>query len=525
MPEPEKKYLTKAAGVVSGATLLSRILGFVRDVLIARYFGAGLYSDAFFVAFRIPNIFRRLFAEGSLSVSFIPVFSEYLVRNGKDEAFKLAGSAVRLLSVILIAVTITGIIISPVIVRLIAPGFIENPGKYSLTVSLTRIMFPYIYFISLTALFMGILNVLGNFAAPAFAPVLLNISMITALSFVAPHTEESTRILAFGVLSGGFLQLMLQVPFIIKKGVYFWHKAEMYHPGLKRIGSLMIPAIFGAAVYQINIFIGTILASVLPEGSVSYLYYADRIIQFPLGIFAIAAATATFPSLSRYASENNMTAVRNTFSYSMRMVLFITLPCMAGLVVLREPIIMLLFKRGEFDTETVRLTAQALLYYTTGLWAFSSVRIIIPVFYALNDTKTPVRIAVISLSANIVLSFLLKIPLKHGGLALANSLSSMLNATLLLRALGIKLGSLDEDRLKKSIIIIAVCSVVMGVIVWMVASVMIPTQDLSFRRLFLSVCCCILTGIISYGFFSYLFKSDEIGNLYTKAEKDIIKGD
>jgi putative peptidoglycan lipid II flippase len=198
---------------------------------------------------------------------------------------------------------------------------------------------------------------------------------------------------------------------------------------------------------------------------------------------------------------------------------------MAGLVVLREPIIMLLFKRGEFDTETVRLTAQALLYYSTGLWAFSSVRIIIPVFYALNDTKTPVRIAVISLAANIVLSFLLMIPLKHGGLALANSLSSMLNATLLLRALGIKLGSLDEDRLKKSIIKIAVCSVVMGVIVWMVASVMIPTQDLSFRRLFLSVCCCILTGIISYGFFSYLFKSDEIGNLYTKAEKDIIKGD
>ncbi len=520
MPELEKDRLTKAAGVVSGATLLSRILGFVRDIVIARYFGAGLYSDAFFVAFRIPNIFRRLFAEGSLSMSFIPVFSEYLVKKGKDEAFSLAGSAVRLLSVILVAVITAGIIISPVIVRLIAPGFIDDPDKYSLTVSLTRIMFPYIFFISLTALFMGILNVLGNFAAPAFAPVLLNVSMITALLFISPHTGESARILAFGVLAGGFLQLMLQVPFIIKKGIYFWNKTEIYHPGLKKIGVLMFPAIFGAAVYQINIFIGTILASVLPEGSVSYLYYADRLVQFPLGIFAIAAATVIFPSLSRQASENNMAAVRDTFLYSMRMVFFITLPCMAGLIILREPIIMLLFKRGAFNTQTVRLTAQALLYYSIGLWAFSSVRIIIAVFYALNDTKTPVRIAVISLLTNIVLSLLLMIPLKHGGLALANSLSSMLNVILLYRALGIKLGPLDENKLKKSVIKIAACSVIMGVIVWMVASVIMPAGNISFSGLFLSVSCCILTGIISYGFFSYLFNSNEIKNLYARARRD-----
>jgi len=525
MSEFEKIRLAKAAGVVSGVTLLSRILGFVRDIVIARYFGAGLYSDAFFVAFRIPNIFRRLFAEGSLSISFIPVFSEYLVKKGKDEAFSLAGSAVRLLSVILIAVTITGIIISPLIVRLIAPGFMDDPGKYSLTVSLTRIMFPYIFFICLTALFMGILNVLGNFAAPAFAPVLLNISMITALLFVSPHTGNSARILAFGVLAGGFLQLMLQVPFIIQKGVYFWNKAEIYHPGLKRIGVIMFPAIFGAAVYQINIFIGTILASVLPEGSISYLYYADRLVQFPLGIFAIAAATAIFPSLSRQASENDMTAVRDTFSYSIRMVFFITLPCMAGLIILREPIIMLLFKRGEFNAQTVRLTAQALLYYSTGLWAFSSVRIIIAVFYALNDTKTPVRIAVVSLLTNIVLSFLLMIPLKHGGLALANSLSSMLNVILLFRALGIKLGPLDENELKKSVIKIAACSVIMGGIVWMVASVIIPAGNISLCRLFLSVSCCILTGITSYCFFSYLFNSNEIRNLYARVRRDVIKGD
>ncbi len=525
MSELEKIRLTKAAGVVSGATLLSRILGFVRDIVIARYFGAGLYSDAFFVAFRIPNIFRRLFAEGSLSISFIPVFSDYLAKKGKDEAFRLAGSAVRLLSIILVAVTITGIIISPIVVRLIAPGFTDDPDKYSLTVSLTRIMFPYIFFICLTALFMGILNVLGNFAAPAFSPVLLNISMITALLFVSPHTGESARILAFGVLGGGFLQLMLQVPFIIKKGVSFWNNAGIYHPGLKKIGILMLPAIFGAAVYQINSFIGTILASVLPEGSVSYLYYADRLVQFPLGIFAIAAATAIFPSLSRQASENNMAAVRDTFSYSMSMVLFITLPCMAGLIVLREPIIMLLFKRGEFNIQTVRLTAQALLYYSTGLWAFSTVRIIIPVFYALNDTKTPVRIAVVCLLANIGLSLLLMIPLKHGGLALANSLSSMLNVVLLLRALEIKLEPFDENKIKKTVVKIAVCSVIMGGIVWAVASVVIPAENISSGRLFLSVTCCILTGIVSYGFFSYLFNSNYIRMLYARTRRNVIKVD
>jgi putative peptidoglycan lipid II flippase len=370
---------------------------------------------------------------------------------------------------------------------------------------------------------MGILNVLGNFAAPAFAPVLLNVSMIISLSFVSPHTGESAKMLAFGVLAGGFLQLMLQVPFALKKGIYFWNNAKLYHPGLKKIGMLMFPAIFGAAVYQINAFIGTILASVLPEGSVSYLYYADRLVQFPLGLVAIAAATAIFPALSVQASENNMTAVRETFSYSMRMVFFITLPCMAGLIVLREPIIMLLFKRGEFDIETVRLTAQALLYYSTGLWAFSSVRIIIPVYYALNDTKTPVRIAVICLLTNIALSLLLMIPLKHGGLALANSLSSMLNVILLLRALGVTLEPLYDKRLKKAVMKTAICSVIMGIIVWAAATFFIPRGDVSSGRLFPGVAFCILTGIVSYGLFSYLFNSNEIRTLLSKNRGKLIK--
>ncbi|MBU1053138.1 MAG: murein biosynthesis integral membrane protein MurJ [Proteobacteria bacterium] len=514
MPGAEKIRVTKAAVLVGGATLLSRILGFVRDIVIAWFFGAGLYSDAFLVAFRIPNLFRRLFAEGSLSIAFIPVFADYLVKEGKEEANNLAGSAVRLLSAILIVITVLGIIFSPLVVRLIAPGFADFTEKFALTVSLTRIMFPYVYLICLLGLFMGILNVLGHFAAPAFAPSILNISMITAVLFVSPFTGEPIKVLAAGVVAGGVLQLLIQVPFLIKNGIYFRRKVKIFHPGLKKVGILMLPAIFGGAVYQINMFVSTLLASFLPEGSISYLYYADRLVQFPLGLFAISVATAIFPALSRQASENDMNALKETFDYSIRMVMFITFPCMIGLIVLREPIVVLLFKRGEFDIQTAKMTAQALLYYSIGLWAFASVKITVPVFYALKDTKTPVIAALISFLANIALSLLLMKPLKHGGLALANSLSAMLNIILLLRALNIKIGYLEwGGKLIESALKAAACSLLMGGAVWYMSSLVITYENISFGVLLLSVSCCLLAGIVLYGFLSYLAKSSEIKSL------------
>lgn len=523
MPGSEKILVTKAAVLVGGATLLSRILGFARDVVIAWFFGAGLYSDAFLVAFRIPNLFRRLFAEGSLSVAFIPVFAEYLVKQGKDEANNLVGSAVRFLSVLLVVITISGIIFSPLIVRVIAPGFANFAEKYALTVSLTRIMFPYVYLICLLGLFMGVLNVLGHFAAPALAPSILNISMITAILFVSPLTGKPVKALAAGVLAGGVLQLLLQAPFLIKNGIYFWRKARIFHPGLKKVGILMLPAIFGGAVYQINIFVSTLLASFLPEGSISYLYYADRLVQFPLGIFAISAATAIFPALSRQASLNDMNALKKTFDYSIRMVMFITFPCMIGLIVLREPIVILLFKRGEFDMQTVRLTAQALLCYSIGLWAFASVKITVPVFYALKDTKTPVIAASISFLANVALSLLLMKPLKHGGLALANSLSSMLNIILLFRALNIKVGYLGWGRMRESAFKTVACSLIMGGVVWCLGSFIIPYENISFSVMLLSVICCFLAGIVLYGFLSYLAKNPEIKSLAALAGRNIKK--
>ncbi|MGD9105201.1 MAG: murein biosynthesis integral membrane protein MurJ [Desulfobacterales bacterium] len=506
----ENHRMTKAAGVVGSATLLSRVFGFIRDVVIAWFFGAGLVSDAFFVAFRIPNLLRRLFAEGSLSVSFIPVFTEYLAQRGKKDAFEMAKSAIRLLSVLLVAVTVAGILLSPFIVQIIAPGFVTSPEKYSLTVFLTRIMFPYIFFIGLVALCMGILNALGHFAAPALAPVLLNISIIGSVFLIAPHMADPVTGIAIGVLIGGFLQLALQVPFLIKKGVFFWQKANMYHPGLKKVGLLMVPTIFGAAVYQINILVGTLLASLLAQGSISYLYYADRLVQFPLGIFAIATATAVLPTLSRQSAENDLRALRNTFSYAMKMVFFITIPSMVGLIVLREPIVALLFKRGAFDSETTRLTAYALLYYSIGLWAFSAVRIVVSTFYALQDTKTPVRMAIVSVCSNIVLGVILMGPMGHGGLALSTSLASMLNLILLVWALRTKLGALGLKSITESACKTMICSGIMGAVVWATALLIIPSEDGTSSGLFLGLMGSIVTGLVLYGSFSLLLKSSEL---------------
>ncbi|MFP4158924.1 MAG: murein biosynthesis integral membrane protein MurJ [Desulfobacterales bacterium] len=456
----EKRQVTRAAGIIGLATLLSRILGFVRDMVIAWFFGAGRLSDAFFVAFRVPNLMRRLFAEGTLSMAFVPVFTEQMTRYGREEAFALARSAVRMLSLILALLTVAGIAGAPWIVKVVAPGFAGS--KFALTVTLTRIMFPYIICICLVALSMGILNSLGHFAAPALAPVFLNLAMIGAVLFIAPHLETPVIALAVGVLAGGVIQLALQVPFLVRKGVVIWQKASIWHPALKKVGLLMGPAVFGAAVYQINILVGTLLASLLAEGSVSYLYYADRLVQFPLGIFAISTSVAVLPSLSRQAAARDYEALADTFAYSINLILFITIPSMAGLIVLREPIVGLLFMRGAFDSESMRLTAYALFHYSVGLWAFSSVRILVSTFYALQDTKTPVKMATYSIIANIALGVILMGPFNHGGLALATSLGSMINFILLAAVLQRRMGGLHWKMIVFSAARTVVCSTIMG---------------------------------------------------------------
>ena len=322
----EEKSVSRAAGVVGVYTFLSRILGLIRDMVLAALFGSGMAADAFFVAFRIPNLLRRLFAEGSLTIAFIPVFTEYLTTRTKKDAFDLARIVLTLLTLILVIVTVLGVLFSPWIVRIQAFGFGGSGVKYDLTVLLTRITFPYIFFISIVAFFMGVLNSLRHFASPAAAPIFLNVGIIGAAYFISPSLPDPIVGVAVGVLIGGILQVCLQIPWIVKKGLKLFPRWQPNHPAVKKIGLLMLPAIFGSAVYQLNSYIGTLLASFLAEGSVSWLYYADRLVQFPLGVFAIAISTAALPSLSTQAAKKDLEQFGDILSHALRMVFFITVP-------------------------------------------------------------------------------------------------------------------------------------------------------------------------------------------------------
>ena len=519
----ENSRVIKAAGVVGAATLLSRILGYIRDAVIAWYFGAGLSSDAFIAAFRIPNLLRRLFGEGAISNAFIPVFTDYLTNDGKDEGLRLARSALFVMSILLVVISILGILLAPIIVKVIAPGFFASPVKMSLTITLTRIMFPYIFFIGLVAMCMGILNVFGHFAAPAIAPVLLNLAMICAVIFICPYLSNPVMGLASGVIIGGVLQLGLQLPFMIRKGLILRPEGKFFHPGLKKIGALMPPIIFGGAVYQVNILVNGLLGSLLQEGSVSYLYFADRLVQFPLGIFAIAATTAVLPSLSRQAAIHDIDALKDTFGHAVRLIIFLTIPSMVGLIILREPIVALLFQRGEFSSFATRLTAQALLYYAMGLGAFSAVKIVAATFFALKDTRTPMIMAFVSVGANIVLGIILMGPLAHGGLALATSLASILNLGLLVHALRSKLGSLGGRSIMRSAYRALLSAGFMGVVVWGTFSVFIPSEGGEVVELLLGLAGSILTGLMIYGLCSYLIKSPELLSVAAEIKKGLSK--
>ncbi|BBO81760.1 putative lipid II flippase MurJ [Desulfosarcina ovata subsp. sediminis] len=509
----ENRKVTRAAGVVGAATLLSRIFGYVRDMVVASFFGAGMAADAFIAAFRIPNLLRRLFGEGSLSIAFVPVFTDVMVNGDREEGIRLAISAMKLLFLVLLGVTLVGVVAAPWIIRVVAPGFSHLPEKMALTVTLTRLMFPYVIFIGLVALCMGILNVLGHFAAPAVAPVLLNLAMIGAIAAVSRFSDsETVRVLglAGGVLLGGALQLALQLPFLVRNGVRFWRRSGLWHPAMRRVGLLMLPTIFGAAVYQINILVGTLLASLLPEGSVSYLYYADRLVQFPLGIFAQAAATAVLPSLSRQAAGGDHAGMGDTFGHAISLVLFITIPAMVGLIVLRYPIVVLLFKRGAFDAWTARLTSDALLYYCLGLWAFSAVRIVVSTFYAMQDTRTPVKTATISIAANILLGMALMGPMKHCGLALATSLASMINLVLLVYVLRQRMGAIRWRRIGVSTLkTLAASAMMAGVAVWVCRAVAPDAGSAGVIRLLVAIGAAIGGGVAVFAAAAWLFKIAE----------------
>jgi putative peptidoglycan lipid II flippase len=506
----EHRKIARAATVVGGATLLSRIFGFIRDMVVAQFFGAGMATDAFFVAFRIPNLLRRLVGEGSLTASFIPVYSEYISQRTKEEGEELVNASFTILALLLIIVTALGVLLSPWIVKAMAYGFSQEPEKFRLTVLLNRVMFPYIFFIGLVALAMGVLNSWKHFAAPALSPVFLNISIIACTFLFYGLLREPILALAIGVVLGGVVQLFFQIPFIWRKGITLRFLFAPSHPGVKRIATLMAPSILGLAVTQLNVLVSTFLASYLPEGSVSYLYFADRLLEFPMGIFAIAIATAVLPTLSEYSAKNDLQKLKETISFALRLVFFVTLPAMVGLIVLRLPILNLLFQRGAFTAHSTEMTAQALLYYALGLAAFAGVRIIVPAFYSLQDTKTPVKVAVVALLANAGLGAVLMNPLRHGGLALATSLAAGLNFALLVILLRRKLGKIGASNIARSFFKNLGASLLMGAAVLAICSGG-PWQKtgVTIEKIWLLLG-AILAGIAVYVGACYFFGSQEL---------------
>jgi len=434
--------LVARTSLVSGMTLVSRILGLLRDVVLARFFGASLIMDAFLVANRIPNMLRRFFAEGAFSQGFIPVMARYREKHDHEEAREFVDSIAGTLGLILFLVTLVGVIAAPVLVLIVAPGFVGAGGDFDLAALMLRFTFPYLFFVSLTAFAGGILNTYGRFGVPAFTPVILNVVLIAAAIWWAPRLEEPGMALAYAVFIAGCCQLLFQLPFLARIHALPRPKWAPQHAGVRRAVRLMLPAIFGSSVAQINVLLGGIIASMLGVGSISYLYFADRLMEFPLGLFGIALATVTLPYLSRLWANDSRDEFSRTLDWSMKLAMLIAVPAAVGLLVLAEPLVVSLFYRGEFDEHAVRMTALALQAYAVGLVGFSFVKILAPAFFAREDTKTPVRIAVIALAVNLVLSiasawYLTRIGYSgtHVGLALATSVAALLNAGLLYRGL------------------------------------------------------------------------------------------
>lgn len=436
------KRLLQSTSVVSGMTFLSRILGLVRDVVFARYFGATIVMDAFIVANRIPNMLRRFFAEGAFSQGFVPVMARFKENHEHAEARQFVDAVAGTLGLLLFVITLVGVIAAPLLVLLVAPGFVGDDGRFDLATAMLRFTFPYLFFVSLTAFAGGILNTYGRFAVPAFTPVLLNVCLIAAALWISPQMEQPGMALAYGVFVAGLVQLLFQVPFLAKIHAIPRPCWRPGHAGVRKVAKLMLPAIFGSSVAQVNVLLGGVIASLLGVGKISLLYYSDRLMEFPLGLFGIALATVTLPYLSRQAAQSSMQDFSHTVDWSMKLVLLISVPAAIGLVVLAGPLVTTIFYGGVFSKTDVEMTALSLQAFALGLIGFSFVKILAPAYFAREDTRTPVKVGLIALVVNFVLSITLAYWLTrsgfvgtHAGLALATSVAAIVNAWLLYRGL------------------------------------------------------------------------------------------
>ncbi len=424
--------LLRALATISSLTLLSRILGFVRDTVIARAFGASLMTDAFVVAFRIPNLLRRLFAEGSFSQAFVPILSEYKSRRGAGEMQHLVDHVAGMLALALFIVTLIGVIAAPIVIYISAPGFAADAQKFDITVRMLRIMFPYIFFISLVALAAGILNTHSRFSVPAFTPVVLNLCLIAGALWLAPYFHPPVLALAWAVALGGVLQLAFQVPFLRQIKLLPRLRLDFHDAGVWRILKLMGPAVFGVSISQISLVINTIFASFLVTGSVSWLYYADRLMEFPTGLLGVALGTILLPSLSKHYADNASDEYSKLLDWGLRLTLLLALPAALALALLAVPLIATLFHYGKFSALDLYMTREALMAYSLGLLGLIMVKVLAPGFYARQNIRTPVKIAIVTLLVTQLMNLAFIGPFKHAGLALSTGLAACFNAGLLL---------------------------------------------------------------------------------------------
>ena len=426
------RAIFKNTSVVGLTTLLSRVTGLLRDMVYSQAFGAGTLMDAFLVAFKIPNFLRRLFAEGAFSQSFVPVISEYKVRREQAAVRELVGDVTGTLGVVLFVVSLIGVVAAPLIILLFAPGFTQAEGKYELAVEMLRWTFPYIFFVSLTALFSGVLNSYGRFAVPAFTQVIMNLVMIFFALVVATNASNPGVALAIGVFVSGAAQLVFQLPTVARLDLLSWPRWRPAAEGVRRIGKLMLPGIFGSSMAQVSLLLDTLIASFLVTGSIAWLYYADRLMEFALGVFSIALATVILPGLSAHHAKGDGERFSTTLDWALRLVVLIVVPASVGLLVLAGPITATIFGYGAFTDNDVRMTQYGLMAYSWGLIGFSLVKVLAPGYFARQDTRTPVIIAVSVLVITQLLNVVLVPVFAHAGLALSIGLGALINAGWLL---------------------------------------------------------------------------------------------
>lgn len=466
-----KKLLLKSASIIGSATLLSRLLGVIREAVMAHVFGTGWFAQAFFVAFRIPNMFRELVAEGASNAAFVPVFSQYRATKSQDEFSRLINATLAAVVIIVTVIVLIGIILSPLVVRLIAPGFAQTPEKLQLTIALNRPLFGYLFLISIAAFMMGVLHTFKSFLTPALSPVLFNASLIVSI-LLADNSERGIWTVVWGVIIAGALQIAIQVPALLKRGFRLtssaFNSSIFRGPGVRHIGKLLVPRVIGAAVYQLNVLIDTMFASLsffVGEGAIAAIYYATRLIQFPLGVFGHAISNASLPTLSEFAANNQAKKYADTVIFGLTNILFVMIPASFGFIVLSRPIIALIFQRGAFTSYSTEITAIALSFYAVGLAAFAANKFLALSFNALQDTKTPVKASAIALLLNIILNafFVIILKTKIAGLAFASSLSTSIAAATLYIWLLRRVPDLDTAQLVRQATAMVVSAIAMAI--------------------------------------------------------------